>query len=101
MLFVYGPKAVAIVGVWTPIELQFALFGIGVAAYFVFCYHFIGTLKIMGYEPWMMLALGLIAAIPIPGVLIVAYMDRRIATVWDRADPSRPSYRSKPPSTEP
>lgn len=72
----------------------------GVAAFFLFSYHFIGTLKIMGYEPLMMLALGMIAALPIPGLMIVAYMDRRVATAWDKADPDRATYRQKPASYE-
>jgi hypothetical protein len=72
----------------------------GAAALFVFLYHFVGTLKIMGYEPWMMLALGMIAVMPLPGALFVAYMDRRIATAWDQADPDRASYRRKPAKYE-
>jgi hypothetical protein len=100
MLLVYGPKVAAIAGAATPVEVVYGAYGAGIAAYFLFCYHFIGALKIMGYEPWMMLALAMIAAIPLPGVLIVAYMDRRIATAWDKADPDRKSYRTKPPSYE-
>jgi len=70
----------------------------GAVSLFVFLYHFIGTMKIMGYEPWMMLGLGLISVMPLPGALFVAYMDRRVATAWDRADPERASYRQKPAS---
>jgi hypothetical protein len=100
MLLVYGPKVAALFGYLMPRDAMFALYGVGIVCYFVFCYHFIGTMKIMGYEPWMMLALGMIAVIPLPGVLVVAYMDRRIATAWDRADPDRESYRQKPASYE-
>jgi hypothetical protein len=100
MLLVYGPKVAVLAGVAMPAPFIYACYAIGVAGYFFFCYHFIGTLKIMGYEPWMILALALVAAIPLPGVLIIAYMDRRVATAWDRADPSRQSYRQKPPSYE-
>lgn len=100
MLLVYGPKVAMMGGLLLPQEAVFALYGVGVACYFLFCYHFIGTLKIMGYEPWMMLGLGMISVVPLPGLLIVAYMDRRVATAWDRADPNRPSYRQKPATYE-
>lgn len=100
MLLVYGPKAAAVGGLLLPAPIVYTCYAIGVAGYCFFCYHFIGTLKIMGYEPLMILALAIIAAIPLPGILIIAYMDRRIATAWDRADPARTSYRQKPPSYE-
>ncbi len=100
MLLVYGPKVAALGGWLMPEEAMFGLWGVGIVCYGVFSYHFIGTMKIMGYEVWMMLALVIIAIIPLPGVLVVAYMDRRIATAWDRADPGRPSYRQKPASYE-
>jgi hypothetical protein len=100
MLLVYGPKVMAMGGILLPAPVVYSCYAIGVSGYFFFCYHFIGTLKIMGYELWMILALAMIAAIPLPGVLIIAYIDRRVATAWDKADPSRKSYRQKPSSYE-
>lgn len=100
ILLFYGPRVALILGATFSDPIAYTFFGMGVLSYLIFCYQFIGALKIMGYEPWMMLALGIIAAIPIPGVIIVGYMDRRIATAWDRADPARASYRQKPAPRE-
>jgi hypothetical protein len=99
-LCIYGPRLLRVVQIGIPDAWVLFTDIAGALAFCVFCYHFIGALKIMGYEVWMMLVLSLVAAIPIPGVLIVAYMDRRIATAWDRADPARGSYRQKPPTHE-
>ncbi len=47
---------------------------------------FIGVLRIMGY-PWVgIVAFCGFALAPIPGLLIVAYMDTRIAKAWSIAD---------------
>lgn len=47
---------------------------------------FISVLRTMGY-PWVgILAFCVFVLAPIPGILIVAYMDTRIAKAWNKAD---------------
>ena len=47
---------------------------------------FINVLRIMGY-PWVaVLAFCVFALAPIPGLLVVAYMDTRIAKAWNQAE---------------
>ena len=54
-----------------------------VAAFYV---PFISVLRIMGY-PWVaVLAFCVFALAPIPGILVVAYMDTRIAKAWNKAE---------------
>ncbi len=54
-----------------------------IAAFYV---PFIRVLRIMGY-PWVaVLAFCGFALAPIPGLLVVAYMDTRIAKAWNLAD---------------
>jgi hypothetical protein len=98
--FIFGARALQIGTMAIPELVLLASDIAGVVALLVFIYHFMGTMKIMGYEPWMMLAMAMLAVMPMPGALFVAYMDRRMATAWDRADPDRPSYRQKPPTYE-
>ena len=59
------------------------LTGVCIAAFYV---PFINVLRIMGY-PWIaVLAFCVFALAPIPGLLIVAYMDTRIAKAWNQAE---------------
>ena len=100
VLCIYGPRLLYVAQVGLPEPVTMITDVAGVAAFIAFSYHFISTLKIMGYEPWMILMLAMVSVVAIPGLFIVGFMDRRIATAWDRADPDRPSYRQKPPSYE-
>ncbi len=52
----------------------------------VFYIPFVNVLRIMGY-PWVAVFAfcGFVLA-PIPGLLIVAYMDTRIAKAWNKAE---------------
>ena len=59
----------------------------------VFYIPFVNVLRIMGY-PWIaVVAFCAFAFAPIPGLLVVAYLDTRIAKAWNAADLS-----SQPPS---
>ena len=59
------------------------LVGVCIAAFYV---PFISVLRIMGY-PWVaVLAFCVFVLAPIPGLLIVAYMDTRIAKAWNQAE---------------
>ena len=52
----------------------------------IFYIPFVTVLRIMGY-PWIgVLALCGFAFAPIPGLLVVAYLDTRIAKAWNAAD---------------
>lgn len=97
ILLFYGVRVLLVQGYDLPQVLVTATDIAGIASYFLFYYNFIGALRIMGYDAWVILGTGLASALPIPGVLLVAYMDRRIATAWDAADPGRGGYRQKPP----
>jgi hypothetical protein len=99
IVLVYGPNVLALAGV-PPNELLgqvlFVLYGAGIAGYLVFAYQFIRTARIMGFEYWIAVGSGVIALSAFPGPLLVAYMDRKIATAWDAADPAG-GYRQRPP----
>ena len=52
----------------------------------LFYVQFIAVLRIMGY-PAVMIACTCVAAfLPMPGLLVVAYVDRRISAVWHAAN---------------
>ena len=52
---------------------------------------FISVLRTMGY-PWVgVLAVSAFAFAPIPGLLVVAFIDTRIAKTWNAADLSTPA----------
>lgn len=97
VLVMFGARALLWNGVALPDALVTGSDIVVILGYFVFYYNFIGALRVMGYEAWIILALSLFAAIPVPGALLVAYMDRRIATAWDTANPDKGGYRQKPP----
>lgn len=57
----------------------------------IFYIPFVNVLRIMGY-PWVgVLAFCAFAFVPIPGLLVVAYLDTRIAKAWNAADLSSQS----------
>jgi hypothetical protein len=85
---VYGPRVLAFAGLFPADSVAYALVGAGLAAYLVFAYQIIRAMRIMGFELWIILGVGLIALSAFPGPLLVAYIDRKIATAWDAADPS-------------
>ncbi len=95
IVLVYGPRMLAFAGLFPVDSLAYALVGAGLAAYSVFVYQFIRAMRIMGFEYWISLGVGLIAISAFPGPILVAYIDRKIATAWDAADPAG-GYRQKP-----
>ncbi len=93
---VFGPNLLALFGIGVPAGIVYAGFGIGIVAFGVFAFHFYTTLRIMGYEGWFSVAMTLVSVPLIPGFFFVAFIDRRLATAWDAADPSG-GYRQRPP----
>ncbi len=94
---VFGPRVAAMTGAAVPTAIIYPGYALGLAVFAVFAYNFFITLRTMGYERWFATALVLVCAPLFPGFLLLAYMDRRIATAWDAADPSG-GYRQRPPS---
>ncbi len=94
----FGPNVIALFGPIVPPGIVYAGFAAGVVAFGVFAFHFFTTLRIMGYETWFSAAMTLVAIPLIPGFFFVAFMDRRLATAWDAADPSSSGYRTRPPA---
>lgn len=93
---VFGPNILRLFGIVSPMAIVYAGFGIGVVAFAVFAFHFFTTLRIMGYEIWFDVTMVLVAIPLIPGFFFVAFIDRRLATAWDAADPAG-GYRQRPP----
>jgi len=93
---VYGPKLVAFAGLFPTDVFGYILFVAGLVAYLVFAYQIIRAAHIMGFELWILLGIGVIALSAFPGPLLVAYIDRKIASAWDAADPNG-GYRQRPP----
>jgi hypothetical protein len=94
---VFGPNFIWMSGRAVPPELIYPAYAVGACAFFVFAYNFFRTFRTMGYEIWFAIAIIIVCAPLIPGVILLAFMDRKIATVWDAADPSG-GYRQRPPS---
>lgn len=94
----FGPNVIALFGPIVPPGIVYTGFAAGVVAFGIFAFHFFTTLRIMGYETWFSAAMTLVAIPLIPGFFFVAFMDRRLATAWDAADPSSGGYRTRPPT---
>ena len=97
---VFGPRILSLAGIRMPDTVVYAGYGLGLIAFAIFAYNFFRTMRVMGYERWFAGALALICAPLLPGFLLLAYLDRRIATAWYAADPSG-GYRQKPPTNDP
>lgn len=63
--------------------------------YLPFYYYFGKTMKTMGYPIYWIAPTLLVVSVPIPGLLAMGYMDRKVADVWDIADDAHQSYRQR------
>ena len=93
---VYGPKVAAFAGYSPSDTFSQVLFGAGAAAYVVCAYQLIRAMRIMGFEWWLIIGTAIIGLSAFPGPILVAYIDRKIATELDAADPNG-GYRRPPP----
>jgi len=94
---VFAPRVAMMAGAAVPAAGINAGYVLGLAAFAVFAHQFFTTLRIMGYERWFAAALAIICAPLLPGLILLAYIDRRVANAWDAADPSG-GYRQRPAS---
>ena len=73
-----------------------AIFIAVIVAYVVFYWNFVKTLRTLAYPMLFIVFLCMAVFLPMPGLLAVAWVDKRVANVWDAASPG-PSYRKEPP----
>lgn len=88
-----GPKIVATM---TGVSLsEAAYFAIYFAILGLFLYWFTRTLRTMQFSWIVILPTLIVVSLPIPGLLAMGYMDRKIADQWDKADDAHKKYRER------
>ena len=78
-----------------PGELEFIYKVILAGLYTPFFYYYFKAMKTLGYPIYWILPTLMVVSIPIPGILAMGYMDRKIADTWDKADDAHQKYRQK------
>ena len=92
-IWTIGPKIVAeatgfSLNVPTYMTAYFGILGF-------FMYWFTRTLRTMQFSWVVIVPTLLVVSMPIPGLLAMGYMDRKIADQWDKADDAHQSYRQR------
>lgn len=88
-----GPKILAGMTGFSLSEIVY--FAIYFAILGTFLYWFTQTLRTMQYAWPVIIPTLLVVSLPIPGLLAMAYMDRKIADQWDKADDAHTKYRER------
>lgn len=86
-----GPKIVAeltgfSLGVNHYLIIYFGIYGL-------FLYWFTRTLRTLQFSWVVVIPTMIVVFLPIPGLFAMAYMDRKIADQWDKADDAHQKYR--------
>jgi hypothetical protein len=89
-----GPKIIFVIQQTQP-PTSFApiYYAVMIALYLPFYFYLGKTMKIMGYPIYWIAPTLLVVSVPIPGLLAMGYMDRKIADLWDKADDAHQKYR--------
>lgn len=74
------------------VNVVYAIWAVQAAAFVVFYWNFVKALRTLQYPLIFIAFLCLATILPMPGILAVAWVDIRVAKVWDAASPG-PSYR--------
>jgi hypothetical protein len=78
-----------------PHEFATIYYIIFASLYVPFYLYFSRAMRTLGFPLTWVLPTLLVVSLPIPGLLAMAYMDRKIADTWDKADDQHTKYRQK------
>ena len=91
-----APKAVYLVTKENPpFEFATIYYVVLVGLYAPFYFYFSKAMRTLGYPLYWILPTLLVVFLPIPGILAMGYMDRKIADAWDKADGEHERYRQR------